>query len=269
MKSEEKARPSGRKADELRRVTITRNFTRHAEGSVLVEFGDTKVLCTASVETGVPGFLRGLGQGWLTAEYGMLPRSSHTRTAREPAKGKQKEVAATDEGFALAEPVATEQPVNTRKEVAQRPAAPVLDWGGTVWLSNDDSMSLASAQRLIYAVKNGIGYSVPQIRPHELLNYFSFDTVTPDADQTFDVLASATQDGDQLTLALAVTGAMLAFAALLPWAGLVPASIAVVVIGSLGNRDFRLVEAIVSALLLSAFAALLFVRGIGLTIEMF
>ncbi|MCA9491204.1 MAG: VWA domain-containing protein, partial [Myxococcales bacterium] len=71
----------------------------------------------------------------------------------------------------------------------------------------DDSMSLASAQRLIYAVKNGIGYSVPQIRPHELLNYFSFDTVTPDADQTFDVLASATQDGDQLTLALAVKGA--------------------------------------------------------------
>jgi len=89
VKSEEKARPSGRKADELRRVTITRNFTRHAEGSVLVEFGDTKVLCTASVETGVPGFLRGLGQGWLTAEYGMLPRSTHTRTAREAAKGKQ------------------------------------------------------------------------------------------------------------------------------------------------------------------------------------
>ena len=82
-------RPSGRRADELRRVTITRNYTRHAEGSVLVEFGDTKVLCTASVESGVPGFLRGLGQGWLTAEYGMLPRSTHTRTAREAAKGKQ------------------------------------------------------------------------------------------------------------------------------------------------------------------------------------
>jgi ribonuclease PH len=82
-------RPSGRRADELRRVTITRNFTRHAEGSVLVEFGDTKVLVTASVEEGVPGFLRGLGQGWLTAEYGMLPRSTHTRTAREAAKGKQ------------------------------------------------------------------------------------------------------------------------------------------------------------------------------------
>ena len=82
-------RPSGRRADELRRVTITRNYTRHAEGSVLVEFGDTKVLCTASVEPGVPGFLRGLGQGWLTAEYGMLPRSTHTRSAREAAKGKQ------------------------------------------------------------------------------------------------------------------------------------------------------------------------------------
>ena len=81
--------PSGRQADELRRVTITRHFTRHAEGSVLVEFGDTKVLVTASVEEGVPGFLRGLGQGWLTAEYGMLPRSTHTRSAREAAKGKQ------------------------------------------------------------------------------------------------------------------------------------------------------------------------------------
>ena len=82
-------RPSGRRPDELRPVTITRGFTRHAEGSVLVEFGDTKVLCTASVEPGVPGFLRGLGQGWLTAEYGMLPRSTHTRSAREAAKGKQ------------------------------------------------------------------------------------------------------------------------------------------------------------------------------------
>ena len=81
--------PSGRRADELRRVTLTRHFTRHAEGSVLVEFGDTRVLVTASVEEGVPGFLRGLGQGWLTAEYGMLPRSTHTRTAREAAKGKQ------------------------------------------------------------------------------------------------------------------------------------------------------------------------------------
>ena len=83
------SRPSGRAADELRRVVLTRHYTRHAEGSVLVEFGDTRVLCTASVEAGVPGFLRGLGQGWLTAEYGMLPRSTHTRTAREAAKGKQ------------------------------------------------------------------------------------------------------------------------------------------------------------------------------------
>lgn len=82
-------RPSGRGADALRRVTLTRNYTRHAEGSVLVEFGDTKVLCTASVEPGVPGFLRGLGQGWLTAEYGMLPRSTHTRSEREAARGKQ------------------------------------------------------------------------------------------------------------------------------------------------------------------------------------
>lgn len=82
-------RPSQRQADELRSVTLTRHFTRHAEGSVLVAFGDTRVLCTASVEDGVPGFLRGKGQGWLTAEYGMLPRATHTRGAREAAKGKQ------------------------------------------------------------------------------------------------------------------------------------------------------------------------------------
>ncbi|MBR0567275.1 ribonuclease PH [Azoarcus sp. L1K30] len=82
-------RPSQRQADQLRPVRITRGFTRHAEGSVLVEFGDTRVLCTASVEETVPGFLRGKGQGWLTAEYGMLPRATHTRSAREAAKGKQ------------------------------------------------------------------------------------------------------------------------------------------------------------------------------------
>jgi ribonuclease PH len=82
-------RPSGRNADQLRPVRFTRRFTRHAEGSVLVEFGDTKVLCTATVENGVPGFLRNSGQGWITAEYGMLPRSTHTRSAREAARGKQ------------------------------------------------------------------------------------------------------------------------------------------------------------------------------------
>ncbi|MBX9632178.1 MAG: ribonuclease PH [Burkholderiales bacterium] len=82
-------RPSGRRPDELRAVTITRRYTRHAEGSVLVEFGDTKVLCTASVEEKVPPFLKGRGQGWVTAEYGMLPRSTHTRTDREAARGKQ------------------------------------------------------------------------------------------------------------------------------------------------------------------------------------
>ncbi len=82
-------RPSGRQPGQLRDLRITRNFTMHAEGSVLVEFGNTRVLCTASVEDGVPGFLRGKGQGWVTAEYGMLPRSTHTRTAREAAKGKQ------------------------------------------------------------------------------------------------------------------------------------------------------------------------------------
>ena len=78
-----------RRPDQLRPVRITRHFTRHAEGSVLVEFGDTRVLCTASVEESVPGFLRGKGQGWLTAEYGMLPRSTHTRSGREAARGKQ------------------------------------------------------------------------------------------------------------------------------------------------------------------------------------
>jgi ribonuclease PH len=82
-------RPSGRKTDELRAVRMTRGYTRHAEGSVLVEFGDTKVLCTASVETKVPGFLRGAGRGWVTAEYGMLPRATHTRGDREAARGKQ------------------------------------------------------------------------------------------------------------------------------------------------------------------------------------
>ncbi len=82
-------RPSGREPNQLRCLTITRGYTMHAEGSVLVAFGNTKVLCTASVEDSVPGFLRGKGQGWVTAEYGMLPRSTHTRTAREAAKGKQ------------------------------------------------------------------------------------------------------------------------------------------------------------------------------------
>jgi ribonuclease PH len=83
------SRPSGRAAISLRAITITRAFTKHAEGSVLVAFGDTKVLCTASVEDKVPGFLKGKGQGWVTAEYGMLPRSTHTRSDREAAKGKQ------------------------------------------------------------------------------------------------------------------------------------------------------------------------------------
>jgi ribonuclease PH len=82
-------RPSGRAPDQLRPVRITRGYTRHAEGSVLVEFGDTRVLVTASVEDGVPGFLRGKGEGWVTAEYGMLPRATHTRSAREAARGKQ------------------------------------------------------------------------------------------------------------------------------------------------------------------------------------
>jgi ribonuclease PH len=78
-----------RKADQLRDLRITRDYTCHAEGSVLIEFGHTKVLCTASVEESVPPFLRGKGEGWVTAEYGMLPRSTHTRSAREAAKGKQ------------------------------------------------------------------------------------------------------------------------------------------------------------------------------------
>ncbi|ASK91170.1 ribonuclease PH [Xanthomonas campestris pv. trichodesmae] len=83
------SRPSGRTAGQLRPVRIERAFTRHAEGSVLVSFGDTRVLCTASVENRVPGFLRGKGEGWVTAEYGMLPRSTHTRSDREAARGKQ------------------------------------------------------------------------------------------------------------------------------------------------------------------------------------
>ena len=83
------AREGGRAVDALRRVRMTREFTKHAEGSVLVEFGDTKVLCTASVEERVPPHKRGSGEGWVTAEYGMLPRSTHTRSDREAARGKQ------------------------------------------------------------------------------------------------------------------------------------------------------------------------------------
>jgi len=82
-------RPSGRAPDELRRISLRRGYTRHAEGSVLVEYGDTKVLCTASVEERVPPFLRGAGRGWVTAEYGMLPRATGTRMRREAADGRQ------------------------------------------------------------------------------------------------------------------------------------------------------------------------------------
>ena len=83
------ARPSGRLPDQMREVRIERGYTRHAEGSVLVSFGETRVLCTATVENRVPGFLRGKGEGWVTAEYGMLPRSTHTRSDREASRGKQ------------------------------------------------------------------------------------------------------------------------------------------------------------------------------------
>lgn len=89
MSSQAIARPSGRRHDELRPLTITRRYTRFAEGSVLIECGDTKVICTASIDEKVPPFLKGQGQGWLTAEYGMLPRSTGTRTDREAARGKQ------------------------------------------------------------------------------------------------------------------------------------------------------------------------------------
>lgn len=82
-------RPAGRTAEQLRPVTITRHYTQHAEGSVLIAFGATKVICTATIDEGVPRFLKGQGQGWITAEYGMLPRSTHSRMAREAAKGKQ------------------------------------------------------------------------------------------------------------------------------------------------------------------------------------
>jgi ribonuclease PH len=82
-------RPSGRAPDQLRPIRLTRRYTKHAEGSVLVEFGDTRVLCTASIDEKVPPFLKGKGQGWVTAEYGMLPRATNTRMAREAAAGKQ------------------------------------------------------------------------------------------------------------------------------------------------------------------------------------
>jgi len=83
------SRPSNRAVDQLRTIRLTRQYTKHAEGSVLIECGDTKVICTASIEDKVPGFLKGKGQGWMTAEYGMLPRSTHTRMDREAARGKQ------------------------------------------------------------------------------------------------------------------------------------------------------------------------------------
>ncbi len=82
-------RPSGRQPDQLRPISITRNYTCHAEGSVLIEFGNTKVICNASIDEGVPGFLRGKGQGWVTAEYGMLPRSTNSRMRREATQSKQ------------------------------------------------------------------------------------------------------------------------------------------------------------------------------------
>ncbi len=82
-------RPQGRQPHQLRPISFTRDYTRHAEGSVLVAFGDTRVLCTASVEAGVPRWLKGKGEGWITAEYGMLPRATHTRNPREASKGKQ------------------------------------------------------------------------------------------------------------------------------------------------------------------------------------
>jgi ribonuclease PH len=82
-------RPDGRRADELRKITIVRNYIKPAEGSVLIEMGDTKVICTASIESRVPPFLRDQKQGWVTGEYSMLPRSTHTRSAREAARGKQ------------------------------------------------------------------------------------------------------------------------------------------------------------------------------------
>jgi ribonuclease PH len=80
-------RPSARAVDELRPVTITRNYIKHADGSVLIEFGDTRVICTASIDNSVPGFLRGKGSGWVTAEYGMLPRSTGNRMRREASSG--------------------------------------------------------------------------------------------------------------------------------------------------------------------------------------
>jgi len=89
MTQQQTLRPSGRQLDELRTITIERNYTSHAEGSVLISCGDTKVLCTASVESRIPHFLKGKGQGWITAEYGMLPRSTNSRMGREAARGKQ------------------------------------------------------------------------------------------------------------------------------------------------------------------------------------
>lgn len=85
-------RPDGRKADQLRKIKVTKNYLKHAEGSCLIEFGETKVICSASVEEGVPPFLKGTGKGWVTAEYGMLPRSCNTRIRREKSSGRTEEI---------------------------------------------------------------------------------------------------------------------------------------------------------------------------------
>jgi len=153
----------------------------------------------ADAAFGAGGDIGGLVGGATMAEEAEAPMLAEPEPAPELDATLEKSMEAPEESLAD-----ERRMTKPDRDEAQ---GPTLDWGATIYLSNDDSMSLASAQRLLYAVKNRVSFSVSQIRPHELLNYFSFDTATPDADQVFDVLASAEQDGDTLEVALAVKGA--------------------------------------------------------------
>jgi Ca-activated chloride channel family protein len=157
-----------------------------------------------------PSAANGMAMGLMPAADG-----ASAVAAPPPPAVKRKEAAVKGAAVAFQESSVAAQEVSSKavpaaeRDDARRPTpdADALDWGATVYLSNDDSMSLASAQRVLWAVMNDAALSVREIRPHELLNYFSFDTVAPDADQTFDVLASAEQDGDRLSVAISVKGA--------------------------------------------------------------
>ncbi len=184
---------------------------------------DRKQKSSANYGRGSGGGLFGARKGSGVGSAAPPPPPAAARPAPSPAMAPMEESAAMDDGFAAPMP-ARPKKAPKMKEKAEAPeadaepmgpvdrdhvvqAGPTLDYGGETWLSNDDSMSLASAQRLLWAVDNNRHWTPSQIRPHELLNYFSFDTDTPASGETFEVTAAAEQDGDQLSVALAVQGA--------------------------------------------------------------